>query len=779
VEAVKAALMTERRRRELFGVIWTFLALFFSLCLLSFSPRDPCLFIREGAITPVKNWMGPLGADVSGWLYALIGFSAWLIPPLLAAFALWNFRGKGGPTWKGGRARFVVRVVGAVMLLFAVSVFLELALDTVKIDQETVRAGGIAGGALGRLLAGLLGSAGALIAGALLAVTALMAAADFSPVKAARMAADAAYWARDQAGEAYLRWRERRRRREEVTRDRDLLEKTRTQREIKIVTEPRKEEPPKKKAEPKPKQEKMPFLKEGHYELPGIELLDEVSQGHKKVDQETLLMNARILENKLRDFGVSGEVVEIQPGPVITMYEYKPGSGIKINKIAGLADDLAMALSAVSVRIIAPIPGKNVVGIEISNVNRETVSLREIVESQAYGSLKSPLPLAIGKSITGEPFAFDIRRAPHLLVAGSTGSGKSVSLNAMIMSVLHRSTPHEVQMLMIDPKRLELSTYEGIPHLIHRVIADPKDAAVALKWAVAEMERRYTVLAEYGVRNIDSFNRLVVKGDKDKKKTGKAKKAARADGEASEHDTYVLPDRMGPEPGTEVKEQAPPQETMPVILVIIDELADLMMVAARDCEESICRLAQMARAAGIHLILATQRPSVDVITGLIKANFPARIAFKVASKTDSRTILDQNGAERLLGQGDMLFIQPGTTDLVRLHGAFVSDQEIKRVTEFWREQGQPEYDEAIIKPRPEDQAMEEDELDEHWNDALRLVAQTRQVSVSMLQRRLKIGYNRAARIVELMEKKGLVGPSDGVKPREVLIDMYQLEQMTG
>lgn len=775
---MKAALMTERRRQELYGVIWSFLALFIGLCLLSFSPRDPCLFIREGTMEPVKNWMGPLGAALSGWLLTLIGFSAGIIPLILAAFAAFAFRGKGGPAWKGGRIRFVIRAAGALMFFLSASVFLELAFATLHIDGETVRAGGISGAALGRTLSGLLGGAGALFAGLLIAIIALMAAADFSPIRAGREVADAALWLRDQAGEAIMRWRERRRRREEVAKDRDFIEKTRTQREIKIVVEKKPEPLSPKKPEPKPKQEKMPFLREGHYDLPGVELLDEVSQGHKKIDQETLLMNAKILENKLRDFGVLGEVVEIQPGPVITMYEYKPGSGIKINKIASLADDLAMALSAVSVRIIAPIPGKNVVGIEISNMNRETVSLREIIESGAFSSLKSPLPMAIGKSITGEPFAFDIRRAPHLLVAGATGSGKSVSLNAMIMSVLYRSTPKEVQMLMIDPKRLELSIYEGIPHLLHRVIADPKDAAVALKWAVAEMERRYTVLAEYGVRNIDSFNRLVTRGDKDKKKSGKTRKAEKPD-EASEHDTYVLPDRMGPEPKPEAKELPPPEEPMPVILIIIDELADLMMVAARDCEESICRLAQMARAAGIHLILATQRPSVDVITGLIKANFPARIAFKVASKTDSRTILDQNGAERLLGQGDMLLAQPGTSDLVRLHGAFVSDQEIKRVTEFWREQGEPEYDEAIIKPRPEDKTVENEEQDERWNDAIRLVAQTRQASVSMLQRKLKIGYNRAARIIEMMEVKGMVGPSDGVKPREVLIDQYQVEQMTG
>jgi len=381
--------------------------------------------------------------------------------------------------------------------------------------------------------------------------------------------------------------------------------------------------------------------------------------------------------------------------------------------------------------------------------------------------------MALGKGITGEPFIFDLRKAPHLLVAGSTGSGKSVSLNAMIMGLLYRSTPREVRMLMIDPKRLELSVYEGIPHLLHPVIADPKDAALSLKWAVAEMERRYILLAAQGVRHIDSYNRLVAKNNgKDRKK----KKPPVLE-ELSQGDTIPLPRAAnGSEPTSRPE---PPDEPLPLILIIIDELADLMMVAAREIEESICRLAQMARAAGIHLILATQRPSVDVITGLIKANFPSRIGFKVASKTDSRTILDQNGSERLLGQGDMLFLAPGTSNLVRLHGAFVSDQEIKLVTEFWREQGEPDYAEEILLPRPGDKVEEAEEADEKYEEALRIVVTTRQASISMLQRKLKIGYNRAARIIERMETDGYVGPSDGVKSREVLLDPMQLEQMTG
>jgi S-DNA-T family DNA segregation ATPase FtsK/SpoIIIE len=598
-------------------------------------------------------------------------------------------------------------------------------------------------------------------------MVALMAAVDFSPVKAAKILAGAALWVRDRAGDFVVRRREMKRRRLQVARDRELIEKTRTRREIKIVVEQKQKPPPKHQ----PRQVKMPFISEGEFTLPPTDLLDEVSVSNKKIDSDALLMNAKILENKLRDFGVQGEVVEVQPGPVITMYEYKPGPGVKINKIANLADDLAMALSAMSVRIIAPIPGKDVVGIEISNRDRETVYMREIAESEEFSRVKGAMPMALGKNITGDPFAFDLRKAPHLLVAGATGSGKSVCLNSMIMSVLYRSTPREVQMLMIDPKKLELSVYEGIPHLIHRVIADPKDAALSLKWAVAEMDRRYSLLAEQGVRNVDSYNRLALKSVKERKKAAKKNRVKTGDG-----DTVALADRIDSQDPDKKDKTDPPEEPMPLILVIIDELADLMMVAARDIEESICRLAQMARAAGMHLVVATQRPSVDVITGLIKANFPARIGFKVASKTDSRTILDQNGAERMLGQGDMLFIQPGTSDMIRLHGAFVSDQEIKKVTEYWKEQGEPDYDEEIIKPRADDKSLEPEDADEKWDEALRVVAATGTASVSMLQRKLKIGYNRAARIIERMAAEGIVGPSDGVKPREVLIDPYQLEQ---
>jgi len=769
---VKAGIMTERRKRELFGLLYGFAALFTGLCLLSYSPKDPCLFLRQGLTQPVENWMGPLGATLAGWGFASVGLALWLVFPALASLAARSFMGKSTLPWEDGRARMVLRLAGALIVMVSTAVFFSIAMDRVEIDGESVRSGGILGAGIGAWLSEVLGNAGSLILLAVLLMAALMAAVDFSPVQAARRIARALLWIKERVSDYWTRYREFSRRRKEVAREREQIEKSRTQPEIRIVLD--KKEPPQQpeKPKPRPRQEKLSFAKEG-YELPETDLLDEPSGSKKKVDQESLLMNARILESKLRDFGVQGEVVEVHPGPVITMYEYRPGAGVKINKIANLADDLAMALSAMSVRLIAPIPGKDVVGIEISNRDRETVALRQMIESPEYAKLRSPLPMALGKSITGEPFCFDLRRAPHLLVAGSTGSGKSVSLNAMIMSVLYRSTPERVRMLMIDPKRLELSVYEGIPHLMHPVIADPKDAAVALKWAVAEMERRYSLLAQQGVRHIDSYNRLAAQAKKGKKKAAESSPESSRTG-----DTVAISKEKGPK---DTRTQAPaPEEQLPLMLVIIDELADLMMVAARDIEESICRLAQMARAAGIHLILATQRPSVDVITGLIKANFPGRMAFKVASKTDSRTILDQNGAERLLGQGDMLFLPPGTSDMVRLHGAYVSDDEIKRVVEFWEEQGEPEYDEDIVKPRPEDEAAATvDDADDKYEAALRLVVQTRQASVSMLQRKLKIGYNRAARIIDQMETEGVVGPSDGVKPRDVLWDPMKLERNAG
>ena len=476
-------------------------------------------------------------------------------------------------------------------------------------------------------------------------------------------------------------------------------------------------------------------------QLPSPELLDLPLDTEEGQSDEELEDQARFLERKLREFGVEGEVVQVSPGPVITMYEFAPAAGVKVNKIANLQDDLALVMRALSVRIVAPIPGKAVVGIEVPNARRETIALRSLVDSEEFQGSPSRLSMVLGKDILGHPVITDLALIPHLLVAGATGSGKSVGLNSVICSMLFRATPAEVKMIMIDPKMLEFSIYDGIPHLLVPVVTDAKKAAVALRRVVAEMERRYQLLAARGVRSIAQYNQKI------------REEQARGCGRASEDDDG----------------QAAHGEPLPYLVVMVDELSDLMMVSSREVEDSLMRIAQMARAAGIHLIVATQRPSVDVLTGVIKANFPARLSFQVTSKIDSRTILDANGAETLLGRGDMLFLAPGTSKPQRVHGAYVSEDEITRLVEAWKAIERPSYNDSFLEPIGEQVDDEDSEYDEKYDEAVALVARTGQASISMLQRRMRVGYNRAARMIEVMEKEGIVAPADGVKPREVLV----------
>jgi S-DNA-T family DNA segregation ATPase FtsK/SpoIIIE len=473
------------------------------------------------------------------------------------------------------------------------------------------------------------------------------------------------------------------------------------------------------------------------FHLPPFSLLEDPDPRQASMDPESLRVQSKLLEKKLEDFGVNGQVVAVSPGPVVTTYEYEPAPGVKINKVANLSDDLALALRAISIRIVAPIPGKAAIGIEVPNAVREMVKFKEVVASTAFEKSKSRLTICLGKDIVGVPVAAELDKMPHLLIAGATGTGKSVALNGMICSLLYKARPDEVKLIMVDPKRIELSSYDGIPHLITPVVTDAKKATNALYWAVREMERRYERLSERKARNIKQYNQKL-----------DAEKAPSAGGDAAK---------------------------LPYIVIIIDELADLMMVASRDVEVALTRLAQMARAAGIHLILATQRPSVDVLTGIIKANFPTRLTFQVSSKTDSRTIIDANGAENLLGSGDMLFLPPGTAKLQRIHGPFISEGELSRVIEFVKQQQQPEYVQEVTQEQPMEAAEAEGDegYDERYDDALELVVRTRQASISMVQRHLRIGYNRAARIIEKMEREGVVGPSDGVKPREVLVGSFE------
>jgi S-DNA-T family DNA segregation ATPase FtsK/SpoIIIE len=534
----------------------------------------------------------------------------------------------------------------------------------------------------------------------------------------------------------------------------------------------------------------------GGYHLPDTSLLDYEEAAEDKIDKAAMLALADKLQRTLGDYGVKGNVAEIHPGPVVTMYEFVPAPGTKLSKISALSNDLAMSLQALRVRIVAPIPGKGSVGIEVPNKTRATVYLKEVLVDEGVQKAKSKLTIGLGKDIAGAPVAVDLAKMPHLLVAGTTGSGKSVAVNGMICSILFNSTPEEVRMIMIDPKMVELSIYEGIPHLLLPVVTDPKKANLALRWAVDEMERRYEAVSKSGVRDILAYNKKIEKiladgpvkieskkikiyvegddGAKNEMEVAANEEAVREAGGVVNADVRDEISQANAATQKARAEALPPPRKLPYIVVIIDEFADLMMVAPKDVETSVARIAQKARAVGIHLLLATQRPSVDVITGLIKANFPSRIAFQVASKIDSRTILDQQGAENLLGMGDMLFTDRGQA-LRRVHGALVTDVEIKRMVDFLKLQGQPVYDMDILKPRVDEEgegelggATAEEGADPLYDQAVRLVCETRLASVSMIQRRLQIGFNRASRLVERMERDGIVGAPNGAKPREVL-----------
>jgi S-DNA-T family DNA segregation ATPase FtsK/SpoIIIE len=505
------------------------------------------------------------------------------------------------------------------------------------------------------------------------------------------------------------------------------------------------------------KERQIPLFETGGAtDLPPLALLDPPADGRSGYAPEALEHMSRQVELKLADFGIEAQVVAVHPGPVITRFELQPAPGVKVNQITNLSKDLARALSVISVRVVEVIPGKTTVGLEIPNEHREIVHLSEIIRSQAYEASASPLTLSLGKDIGGAPVVADLTRMPHLLVAGTTGSGKSVGINAMLISLLYKTRPEQVRLILIDPKMLELNVYEGVPHLLAPVVTDMKEAANALRWCVAEMERRYRLMSALGVRNIGGYNRKVK--------------------EAIEAGEPILDPLYRPEEQLDPDAPTPPLSALPYIVVVIDEFADMMMVVGKKVEELIARLAQKARAAGIHLILATQRPSVDVITGLIKANIPTRIAFQVSSRVDSRTILDQMGAEQLLGQGDMLFVPPGTSMPERVHGAFVSDQEVHRVVGHLKRQGQPDYVDEVLEEAPAgaapvpglEPADTQGESDPLYDEAVAIVTTDRKASISYVQRRLKIGYNRAARMIEEMEQAGIVGALQPNGSRDVI-----------
>jgi S-DNA-T family DNA segregation ATPase FtsK/SpoIIIE len=708
-------------KKELGGILLFFLVILTLVSLLTFSPDDSAIGLGTSSSGKVRNFFGPLGAHTAGLLLAGFGLGAFWTPLLL---------------FMAGIRILLKRDMAAIIRIAWGGLLLMIATGCLASFQAGERffssypAHGLAGKVLQEALTRLAGPRGGLFIVLLLLLVGLITATGFSPVRFFRRAWGLGRMLYEQIKTRQMIHRERRLKTEKRVAA-QLKKPPKKPGELKINAPA----PAPAKTVPRPRQEEFSFMSDsGGFSLPSVKLLDDPEERPASVDHESLEMLSRLLEKKLDDFGVNGSVTAVTPGPVVTMFEYEPAPGVKINRIVSLADDLALALRALSIRIVAPIPGKSVIGIEIPNPQRETVRIKEIIVSESFEKQKSKLTLCLGKDIVGEPVAVEMDKMPHLLVAGSTGSGKSVALNAMICSLLYKATPDEVKLLMIDPKRIELSLYNNIPHLITPVVTDMRKATNALSWAVREMEQRYEKLSEKKVRNISQYNRKIEK----EQKTGEE---------------------------AEVK--------LPYIVIIIDEFADLMAVSSREVEAALARLAQMARAAGIHLIIATQRPSVNVITGIIKANFPTRISFQVSSKIDSRTILDANGAESLLGSGDMLFMAPGTAKIQRIHGAFISEEEVLRVIEFLKKQKRPDFDDRVTEapPRPEGEA-EDTEYDEFYDEAVALVAKTRQASISMIQRHLRIGYNRAARIVETMEREGVVGPSDGVKPREVLVPDY-------
>ena len=800
-----------RRLREFVGVALFAAALIWIVALASYEPSDPAWFFSTGAHAVPANFAGRVGAFLAELSFQLFGYASYLVPAILVVVG-WNY------FWCRKVDAAVTKASGAVLLFGCISAFLSLVFGTLAVSAKSFRAGGYVGEFLARELAEYLNRTGSLIVILTLIFLSVIMSTQFSFGRFFGAIFESVKDATIRAVDAVHAWREERRRENErraviakhTKKGAPPPEITTPARNAKDTRDPRPlttaaifddpsadparapkgsrsakadgsrgvgrgtdddqpaaakggifgggksfapPKPPKvtmPAAPPLPLQDPEPVTKapaerrKGEFALPPVALLD-APKTERKIDERELMDLARLLEEKCREFAVEGSVVQIHPGPVVTTFEFKPNAGVKYSKIISLEEDLCLAMQAESV-LIDRIPGKSTVGIQIPNAQREQISLRELLESEAYLRSTSKLALALGKTIHGEPYVADLATMPHLLIAGSTGAGKSVGINGMLTSILYRATPDDVRMIMVDPKRLELGMYEDIPHLLCPVVVDPKQASNALRWAVREMEERYKTLAAHGVRNIEQFNRNV-KAALEEKRTP----SDTPDGE--------------------------PLKPLPFIVVVIDELADLMMVAGNEVEESIARLAQMARAVGIHLILATQRPSVDVITGLIKANLPSRISFRVSSKIDSRTILDGNGAEQLLGKGDMLFLPPASSRFIRLHGPYISEQESARLASNLRKQGKPSYDNTITQEEKTAADAIDMEKDDLYDEAARIIVQSGQASISYLQRRLRIGFSRAARLVDMMEMEGLVSPGAGGKPREVLVDKNYFDEV--
>jgi S-DNA-T family DNA segregation ATPase FtsK/SpoIIIE len=748
------------------GVLLLLAGALAALALYSYDPHDPNLFsLTTGEAESPTNWIGGFGASLSAALYQALGFAAWTVPVLLGFWGLRRFVARPFEN-RGSKA------IGFGLLFLAVPALLSLAFGRRPLAGEDAEAGGIVGLAVSEAARSRLGTTGAV----LLVVTFLLIAV---PLATQVSLADVFFGLRVKLVGLLSRFRlgwarsSDRRTRERLRRTvvTKHLEKAKREgvsfadvpfasddappflKEIpgpgrfsitkKVVAPPRPAAPaappPKKKPAASP-QQRLP-MSVGGYLLPPTDLLEKRDSAGA-VDRKALAETGRAIAAKCAEFGVEGEIAEYHPGPVVTTYEFRPAAGIKVNQVMGLSEDLALALKAESIRI-ERLPGRASVGIEVPNPGGgEIIALRDVLESEKFKSSPSLLTLALGKDIHGEPIVDDLRGMPHLLIAGTTGSGKSVAINALITSILFKAPPDEVWLILIDPKMVELEIYEGLPHLKHRIITDPKKAANALKWAVDRMDERFQTLSDVGqVRNAEQYNAAIRDPET----------VARVRAQQDDPDLKLEP--------------------MPLIVIVIDELADLMMTSPKEVEESIVRLAQKARAVGIHLVVATQRPSVDILTGVIKANLPSRIAFKVSSKVDSRVILDGNGAERLLGRGDMLFLPPGTSRLRRVHGAYVSIQETAALVRFLKKQAKPNYDEEITKDRVEIARRDDagDEADPLYDEAARLVVREKMASISFLQRRMGVGFSRAGKLIDMMARDGLLGPPRGSKPREVLV----------
>ncbi|MCP5131772.1 MAG: DNA translocase FtsK 4TM domain-containing protein [Pseudomonadales bacterium] len=737
--------------------------LYLLLALLSYSPRDPG-WSATGTGSKISNLGGPTGAWLADVSFSLVGYAAYLFPLLLAYRAviiLVERHQDKGFDW----VTFGIRALGLVLVMIAGTAL--AALNDVGGSSLPQGAGGILGQAIGSNFTHAFSAVGSRLILLAVFLFGMTIFTDLSWLKLIEKVGARAITSFNSSRSWLLKTidsiRDRRAREKAVEARKAVItehverEKKRTPPKIK-PPQPRVE---KSEREEKEKQQPL-FDVPVTGSLPPLELLDpnenDPDAGYSKEALESL---SRLLELKLADFSISAEVVAVYPGPVVTRFEIQPAAGVKVSRISNLAKDLARSLAVISVRVVEVIPGKSVVGIEIPNEHREIVNFREVLASKAFDQSKSPLTLALGHDISGLPVVADLAKMPHLLVAGTTGSGKSVGVNAMLLSLLYKASPEDVRLLLVDPKMLELSVYDGIPHLLTPVITDMKDAANGLRWCVAEMERRYKLMATLGVRNLAGFNRKV----EDANRAGKP----------------IADPLWKPDPIlalTDEEQEAPSLQKLPAVVVVIDEFADMMMVVGKKVEELIARIAQKARAAGIHLVLATQRPSVDVITGLIKANIPTRIAFQVSSKIDSRTILDQGGAEQLLGHGDMLYLPPGSGVPNRVHGAFCSDEEVHRVVADWKRRGQPQYIEGLLDEGSStpvtagelqaSAADGDDESDALYDEAVHYVTQSRRASISSVQRKLRIGYNRAARLIETMEAAGVVSSMGSNGQREVL-----------